>query len=1015
MLPKIRLTLLVIVLSYSHVLALQSDYDLFTTREGLPHNNILSVIQDTDGFIWLGTYNGLCMYDGQEFRHYPEIYTKKNNSWENVINTLFEDSEHNIWVGSWDGSINCYVRRNQKFIRYKSSIQNSKANCIYQDSNKHIWIGYSNGSIGLVQNDSIHIKSICDKNIWNIKEVGTNRLFLVTEERLYKYNTINKKLTTVPIYKNMITFDSKSNENSFLILNDKGVTNINIEETISENHIPHILNNKSTAYMKIALANSSDFYVTDGYNIYKYTKDLELLDSFYVSDNISYYKGTIVNQFIEDRSGIFWLATTTGLLKIDKHKKQFSIYNNNSSITTLTHNYIRTLFIDKKNNLWVGFRYGKINKLTYNKKKKHYVLSNVYSINTPYKNLTNAYTVNTILQTKEGIVLYGGEQGVLYLSKNGVFEYLLPKQYHDVVVQVWSLFEDQNGNIWIGTKGKGLYIYNKHDKSLYNYQHEYSQHTSLSHNDVWKIYKDKKDRVWIGTKNGLDYINDIENISQLKFSHHTISGHNISNAWSIVQDNNNNIWIGTTESGLYKISANLVETSHIESLIGQAISGLVVDANNTLWISTINGMYKHASGEDIIFFDESEGLVSSDFNFNAAAFNGNQVFFGTKLGIITFNPNSITQRKVANYPVIVSNLYASGKNIIRKLYDNNILDLTWKENDIIIDLSLLDYTKQNIQFRYKLIGNNNNWSYLGKNQNRVTYTNIPPGKYQFVTQASHNKEQWHHETVFNIIIHPAFWQTWWFKTFTLLLIVILTALIVRKWFLNLLRKEKETIELEKKMALLELDALRSQMNPHFIFNTINSIQGYIIEHDEIETNKYLTSFARLMRLFLESSKKRFILLKDEIDLIKLYVTLEQLRFDDKFDFEIIVGKDIEVTRCYIPSLLLHPIIENAIKHGLIHKKTKGRLLLKITKKDTLIKILIDDDGIGRKQSAFINLKRTPTHKSRGMEMIFDRIKTFNFIEEQKIKIEIIDKEYPNVGTTIILYIPVDQNKTYHHD
>lgn len=1011
----LRICYTTLLLLYSSVLlfAQSNDYELFTTREGLPHNNVLSIVQDDYGFIWLGTYNGLCLYDGQAFKHYPEVFAEQPSSWTNVINTLFEDRQHNIWVGSWDGSISCFKRTTQGFKQYKSSIYQAKVNCFYQDSDENIWVGYENGNIGLVKDDSICTYSIYNKNIWAINQVDNNCLYMLTEECMLNYDITKKVVQKLDHYKGKMTYDVTTYNDGFYTVDDKGATKIDISNSINETTTSFLQNITGSTFFKITLSKSGNLYVTGGLTVYELTKGLKIIDSFDISQNISYSKNTIANQLIEDRSGILWLASTTGLIKIDKHKKQFSTYSTNSSTVQLTHNYVRALYTDRDNNIWVGYRSGKINKLAYNKHNGRYVLENSYSLNSTYKALTNAYVTNTLLQTKEGNILCGGEQGVFYLSKQNEFEYLLPKHYHDIVTQVWTLHEDTRGNIWIGTKDNGLYIFDRSNEVIYNYKHQSSDNNTITHNDIWKIFVDHKNRIWIGTKKGVDYVDDATDIAKLIFYHHKIDGHNIPNVWSIVEGKYRNIWLGSTSSGLYSVSEDHTKTTHVGKFKEHTVSAIVADNDNNLWVSTINGLYRFDTGSRVIFFDESEGLTSNDFNFNAATINNKGlVFLGTKSGIIAFDPPQIKERKTINSPVRISEINISGNDYSDILYDSSSFNLSWKENDIMIDLSLPDYTPYPTLFRYKLIGHDDDWIYLKKYQNRASYTNLSPGEYRFIAQARSKNEQWDHQTELDIVIHPVYWQTLWFRLCVIVLILLSLLMIIRRRFRYVLRKQRENLSWEKKLAIIELDAIRAQMNPHFLFNTINSIQGYILDDKDIQANEYLTRFARLMRLFLESSKERSVLLNEEIELIELYLSLEKLRFNDKFDYEIILNKKSGHHDYKIPSLLIQPFIENAIKHGLVHRKTKGKLQIIIGEiSDNFLNVIIDDDGIGRQRSEEINAKQKRYHISRGMQMVNDRVKTFNFVEDRKVSIEIIDKMYPEQGTTVIINIPI----TYHND
>lgn len=1010
--------LLFLLYSCLNVCAQQEDHKIYTTADGLPHDNVLCVIQDSYGFLWLGTYNGLCRYDGQGFTYYPELVDGKKGGWVNVINVVYEDKDKNIWVGSWDGHVSYYNRKKQSFTHIYIPYDKSTVSCIYDDDEGNIWVGYNNGEIGFVANDTLRLKYKFNDKIYVIKQVEAQGLHVLAGKAIYKYNRYNESYEIVYETSSENLYSSTYVGGAFYSIAHESVEKVVIksrgkEETLKTSYAEE----RNITYDKIAVNQKGGIIISDGNKIYTHSQDLELLDSYYVSRNRAFNKNIIINGLIEDNTGIVWIAATTGLIKVDKHRKQFEIYNTNSNDGLLTHNYIRALMVDREHNVWVGYRLGAINKLNYSPDNKFYKNSSVYKLNTSSARLNAEYITNTILQTANGNILFGGQQGVFCLSERNKFQYLLPSDMRTATIEVWALYEDKEGNIWIGTRGNGLFIHDNRENKMYHYFSDTTADNSLSSNNIWKIFGDSKGRVWVGSDGGLDYLYTADSVDHLHFIHHNLHDEDVCNVWSIEENYDGDIWVGTTTSGLYRVSADMTNTERISSIKDKVISSLVVDKHNTVWVFTKSGIYKYFENGAVTHYVEDDGIVSSDFNFNAAAINLNgDVFAGTKIGLVKFNIDRIDNRKPSTTAIRITDMEVAGKNLTGKVYEDSLIELLWKENDITFNLTLTDYATSKYKFRYKLVGNDDIWTYLKTGQNRASYTNIPPGKYRFIAEVDKGKDEWSHTSGFSITIHPAIWQTTWFKVFVVSVLLLICLGLVRWRFNMSLKKQKVRLELEKKIAMAEMDALRSQMNPHFIFNTINSIQGYILDGNDIKANDYLTRFAKLMRLFLESSKSKFVLLDYELELIELYLSLEKLRFEDKFEYEINFDRKILNRNKLIPSLLIQPFLENAIKHGLVHRTTKGKLKIVIEEGGNninRISILIDDNGIGRKKSAIINSKVRKKHKSRGMEIIRDRIKTFNFIEDNEITIDIIDKELPAQGTIIHMSLPVSTQVRYH--
>lgn len=214
--------------------------------------------------------------------------------------------------------------------------------------------------------------------------------------------------------------------------------------------------------------------------------------------------------------------------------------------------------------------------------------------------------------------------------------------------------------------------------------------------------------------------------------------------------------------------------------------------------------------------------------------------------------------------------------------------------------------------------------------------------------------------------------------------------------------------ISKKNKRIALQSLRREMNPHFIFNSLNSVNQFIAQNNELEANKYLTSYSRLMRNMMENSNKDFIPLSTEIDQLKKYLELEHLRFNDKFEYEIVIDPALDTDAVFIPNMLIQPQLENAIWHGLRYKETMGSLSLQIEAVGSRLRISIDDNGIGLQQSAELKTQHQKQHNSRGLSNTRERIELLNKLYRLDISMEMVNKEKneDNTGVTVILWFPL---------
>ena len=434
----------------------------------------------------------------------------------------------------------------------------------------------------------------------------------------------------------------------------------------------------------------------------------------------------------------------------------------------------------------------------------------------------------------------------------------------------------------------------------------------------------------------------------------------------------------------------------------------------------------------ITMLSETDGYHKKDFDWGTPLTkdaNGN-IYFGTGYSkggegldcillekLATANPSSVYFRSLVinQKPFPLS----TGVNNLEEL------SLRYNQNTISIETGIIDfYTKEKSNLRYKLVkeGKDEDWQY-GPAYNTIRYDGLVPGNYKLVMQASNaNKEFNGPEKILMISIDLPFWQTWWFRVFALILLVDVIYNIVRwqlrkKFKLQMERSEKETqmaemrqrtAELLQQKTELEMQALRAQMNPHFIFNSLNSINRFILQNNRTQASEYLTKFSKLVRLILQNSQASLITLESELQALELYLDLEALRFDHRFGYKISVPKDLDIEALKVPPLIIQPYTENAIWHGLMHKEDKGQLDIEVSEEGDHLYFKIADNGVGRKQAAAMASKSATKHKSMGLRITENRIAMLQKVNGES-PVKIIDLENADgsaAGTEVIIKMPV---------
>lgn len=354
--------------------------------------------------------------------------------------------------------------------------------------------------------------------------------------------------------------------------------------------------------------------------------------------------------------------------------------------------------------------------------------------------------------------------------------------------------------------------------------------------------------------------------------------------------------------------------------------------------------------------------------------------------------------------VFVNNVKINGQDTTTLNYYN----LSHNENNIEIDISGVYGGQSELQYKYILEGKETEWNY--STNTNIHFSGLPHGNYTFKIYAMSDGGVWSKvPAVITFSINPPIYTSSWF-IFSVIFLFILIILIIVFIEVRKTQKRKRLFEEEKRKVLIsELHALRSQMNPHFIFNTLSSIQSFITKNSSKDAVNYLSKFSKLMRATLENTQKQKIPIKDEIETLELYMDLEKLRLNNKFDYQIIIDKNIDVQFEEIPPMLLQPYIENAIWHGISHKTSNG--IIKVCFKlenENLLKCEVEDDGVGR-QKAMKMKKQEKKNKSLGMSITKDRLEIINSLKDSKLSINIIDLQKNNnpTGTKIELFIPLD--------
>ncbi len=1032
-------------------------------EQGMSNETVTNIFQDTMGYLWFGTFDGLNKYDGYSFTKYQLDPFDSNSLFQNFIYTIWEDTYGAIWVSSFDGLCK-FDRSTEKFTRYKPSAKarfsDPNISAINEDSDGMIWVGSHSG--GLCRFDRQTGKFLDEYfDLGYHMQPGDKAGLKDNVNCIYKDRSGTLWVgTTTGLHKIILT-TTKAGQLSRVDIKDYRHDPTN-KNTLSANEVTSILED-STGIIWVATQNGLNSF-HPGKGIFKrYMNDPNNIHSI-SSNNMQLWFG---KHLAEDQERNLWICTDKGLNKLNSDRTIFTAYSHNpGDANSLSSNIVISIKIDQEGILWAGSLNGKLNKVNLKQKSFELKRNSPNSLNSLSNN-----QVTSILEDADGIIwigTFGGglnrwdkknnefthfrsnpsnpktlkhdavhailedREGHLWIANGDVLSrlnkvtrefthfYSTTRNYHELDHQlIYSFTEDREGLLWLGT-GNGIKSFNKRTAEFTHYNHNPSDSNGLSDYVAVAVFADSKDNIWIGHGSKAT---DRLNKRSSQFVHYTHDPYDPGSISSNIvncfyEDSKGNIWLGTSSGGLCYFDYQTEEfTTYTDKhgLPNNTVYSILEDSQNHLWLGTSNGLSRFDPvTKTFTNYDYKDGLQSNVFGAGderqrGGHFRGTDgtLYFGGDNGLNFFDPfqikaNSyiapivITQFKIFDEPVQGAN---ESKQIVLN-YNQNYFSFEFSS------LSFLNPVKN--QYAYKLEGVDKDWVYSGSRR-YVAYTNIDPGKYTFRVKGTNNDGIWNKEgTSISIIINPPWCSTWWaYIVYALLFAGLVYAYI--RYRTNKIRMQHEIIVEKHKATELEMQALRAQMNPHFIFNSLTSINRFILKNNKTEASEYLTKFSKLVRMILQNSQAPLIPLESELEALELYLELEALRFDHHFEYDIIIEKDLDVSSLKMPPLIIQPYAENAIRHGLMQKEETGHLDIELFQQGDTLYCKITDDGIGRKKAAELKRKSASKHKSMGMEITADRIVRLQNLNGNNSPVtinDLVNADGSAAGTEVIIKLPV---------
>ncbi|MPR36219.1 ligand-binding sensor domain-containing protein [Salmonirosea aquatica] len=1009
-----------------------------TLRQGLAANFTTSITQDNLGFIWIGTVNGLTRFDGRNCRTFTRQSGDSASLSHRVIRSVFTSKKGTLWVGAEQG-LNRYDPINQKFRRYSFEGFGVGSNFIRNITENHDGILWCGTKAGLLRFDPVAGKArLLRIPADSVSQAGANAiralvlegttLWLGTQAGLYAYDLQKKRVkayrsnpespTSLPgDYVAALARYSPTGElvvgtgNGFVALLDSG------KGTFRK--LPLSAGNQAVA--SLLCARDGDLWVGLGSGgLHKFNPGSNTFTS-YLSDELNPRSMgcNCVRGLFEDRNGIVWIVTDdAGVNWFNPSTEKFHLVYDEIGYhpaTSLGLDAIK-LSVDRQNNLWVATHGGL---LRVDPQKPGYLL---YSHDPRNPNSLGTDFLYAVLADHKGRIWAGGSGLTRFDPQGTLFEQILclntPTEARsarrDFVAgdQIYSILENRDGRIFMGTNEK-LTIY---DPQTDTYLTQYSDERirKLPGKNYNTMYLDRHDNLWIGGFGPVYKISPelrvLAQYNRAENDPHSLPDEGVT---GFAEDTKGYMWIAT-DNGLARLN---VQTGRFKTFTTQDglptndISALLV-TGDTLWASTSKGIVCIDTRKmRLTVFDEDDGLPASEFESDAVARDSTgRIYFGAVHGLASIHPKSMRLNRSIP-PVFLTSFRVEEHEFLRGQVANPApLVLNYRQNSFTFDMASLNFDNPaDNQFAYRLEGFEERWHQAGTNSS-ASYTNIPPGDYVLHSIASNNDGVWNRQG-YRLPVHitPPFWQRWWFRLAVLAALIASTVVTARWREQRLVREQQEKSALRERIAASEMKALRSQMNPHFLYNSLNAIRLFVLQNDSDNADRYLVKFSRLMRLILENSGQEWVTLADELDQLQLYLELEQLRFDHTFDFSIDTDSSVAQEKISVPPMIIQPYIENAILHGIAHKTGRGKIQVQIRSSGERLVCRIEDNGVGRQKAGELKSKTISSHKSMGLQVTQERLQLISQrygTENGIIITDLFDQDHQPSGTSVVIQLPI---------
>jgi len=1032
-------------LSYGQILP-DVKFKFYGDESGLSNTSISGIQKDKYGFLWIATGDGLNRFDGKNFKVFKNIEGDSTSLINDFNQFLAVDQEGELWisyhgkgVSKFDNECQCF-RNNYDISFQNTKLYNYGTSILRIERDSTLWIGGNLNGLNLLNLKTQSIKhwDLPDldarykglekdavNSVYQIHTYDGNLFWLATGAGLYTFDKSKE------IFKHISASLSKHNKYRYdfftslvpesmdgLWLGSNGGSLFFydfVDGKFQSFQSTHFVENKAIDYAIYSIQRKSEhelwvIIASRGLGVF----NTQTKEFYFPNDDPAHVHLFQMNSIYMVHplpDGHIFGAAPGGLVQLTPHARVFNFKELKLKNSQYSNQFHFSKIVKKGTQLFFGTLFG-----------------NGFNVLDTRTGILDNYPIDYHESAGEKFmkvqdVVVDGSQRIWVVGNYCIYKFdatrkkmeplknLFLEPEADSGYVVTRIIEDIDGVLWVLTNKGSLHVLDpqkqKLSRRLNSINNDYDLPTKIVNMVISPTGK-----IWIGTKSDV-YFFQREKMKAILVKNEVYQEKIKNGFYVMTTDTTGNLWVSLPSIGLLYINYShgnfIVKTlDKAQGLPSSNVYHICFDYRNILWFSTITGIYTYnPATHNFTAYGSKDGVDPS--------YLSTRFFLNTDSSLFLAVPGRYSQvnfqaihRQTSNPSLYIYKFYIQNREQVVPYAYPLSFRLKSNENFFSFEFSCIDFENQNNhRYAYMLDGWDPEWIHCGA-RNYARYGNVDGGHYTFKVKIDNGSGEWGPVLATPIFIDSPFYKKVWFLILIIVFFAGLIFLLYRIRIQQVETTERIKTEFNRQLTESRMEALRAQMNPHFIFNCLNSINRYIVKSDIKTSSLYLTRFAKLMRLILDNSEHKKVVLSNELEALKLYIEMEALRFDHRFSYEILVEPNLDADHFEIPPLIIQPYVENAIWHGLLPKESGGHISIHVKLFDEHVVFEIEDNGIGRNKSSEFKSLNSPTRKSMGMKLTEERLKLASDNISKAGSQEIIDK-YDKagnpIGTKVILNIP----------